>query len=254
MNRTWIAGMLVAAACGGRSTDVGPSGGSSASAAGASAAQQPSGGDTGADLDGSTGAPSAASFDAANVVSADASSTVTLGGVTVASDGQETGALTGIQWSSAASGSTGTVTRNPTSLCISGTIAPVTCTADTAVTADACSYSTDYGVLLGFNTTNPQGPWGSAAPSMLAVEYSGTPGVYDLFAHVSGDPGTQWYGLPNYTSGQFVPPGSLTLEYWNVPPSTALASFQSVDQLALYLEAEPTVVMYDFCVTAISVQ
>jgi len=196
-----------------------------------------------------------ASADAGSTVAVDAAaSTVALGAVTVAFDGKESGALTGYQWSSLAPGATGTVGGTATSLCISGTIAPVTCTPDMPVTADGCTSSTDFGVLLGFKTTDPPGPWGSAAPSTLAVEYSGTPGAYDLFAHVAGDPETQWYGLATYASGQFVSPGSLTLQYWTVPPSTALASFQSVDQLALHLAAEPASVTYNFCVTGILVK
>ncbi|MDP9001078.1 MAG: hypothetical protein M3O46_13310, partial [Myxococcota bacterium] len=122
----------------------------------------------------------------------------------------------------------------------------------TAVNGDACNWSSNWGVDLGFDTTNPRGPWGSAAPTMLAVSYAGTPGTYNLLAHLTGDPDSQWYGIPNYASGQFVTASALRLQYWTVPPSTALSGFQNVDMLAVFLDAEPTNVTYDFCVTGIS--
>jgi hypothetical protein len=142
-------------------------------------------------------------------------------------------------------------------LCTKGHINALSCTGQ-GTPQVSCNWAQNWGVVLGLNTTEPQGPWGAAAPTRVAVNYTsvargGSAGHYRLNAHVAGDPYTKQYCVDNYTPGAVVQAGDFKSECWFNTGDT-LPNFRAVDQLGLLRASEFTAVDFDFCVTQITTE
>jgi hypothetical protein len=142
-------------------------------------------------------------------------------------------------------------------LCTKGHINALSCTGQTAPQL-SCNWDKNWGVVLGLNSTHPQGPWGSSAPARIAVDYSsaakgGSAGHYRLNAHVVGDPYTKQYCVDNYTPGAIVQAGDFKSQCW-INAGDTLPSFRTVDTVGLMRASEFAAVDFDFCVTGISAE
>ena len=184
--------------------------------------------------------------------------------VSIGNDGKLEGVASGYAW---VAGGEGTNIASPSScntsgcfknaggqLCTKGTITALSCTGQ-GTSQFRCNWDKDWGVVLGFNATQPAGPWGYAAPQSIAVEYisaahAGSAGHFHLQAHLAGDPYSKQYCVDNYTPGAVVHPSDMKSQCW-FNSGDALTSFNKVDQIGLLQLSENKPVSFDFCVTGI---
>jgi len=139
-------------------------------------------------------------------------------------------------------------------LCTKGSIQALSCTGQ-GTSQFKCDWDKNWGMLLGFNTHEPAGPWGTSAPNQIAVQYTsvaqaGSTGHFRLTAHVAGDPYSKQYCIDNYTPGAVVRPSDMKSECW-FGTGDSLSSFKQVDNLGLLRASENVPVSFDFCITAI---
>jgi hypothetical protein len=181
--------------------------------------------------------------------------------VFIASDGKLSGPMTGYAW---VAGAAETTTITPPScndrgcfkeakgqLCTRGTIPALRCTGQ-GTAQYSCNWESDWGSMIGLNTTSEHGPWQSGAPASVSLAYHGERGTYRLNAHVFGDPASKVYCVDAYQSGQVVEAGMLKTECW-ADAGQPLRDFQAVDQISLLLTSTEAPAAFDYCVTAIAV-
>lgn len=142
-------------------------------------------------------------------------------------------------------------------LCTKGHINALSCSGQGTSQVN-CNWAQNWGVVLGLNTTDPQGPWGASAPTRVAVNFTsvaraGSAGHYRLNAHLAGDPYTKQYCVDNYTPGAMVQASDFKSQCWFNAGDT-LPNFRAVDQLGLLRTSEFSAVDFDFCVTRISTE
>jgi hypothetical protein len=187
--------------------------------------------------------------------------------IVIGSDGKLKGLADGWAWVFPGAGAT-IATPNPCDnsgcfkntggqLCTKGNIQALTCTGQ-GTPQYRCNWDTNWGMVLGFNTHAPRGPWGDAAPVRIGVNYSsvanaGSAGHFRLNAHVAGDPESRQYCVDNYTPGALVKASDMKTQCWFNAGET-LGSFKPVDTIGLVRLSENTSVNFDFCVTAISAE
>jgi hypothetical protein len=140
-------------------------------------------------------------------------------------------------------------------LCTKGSILALACTGQ-GTPQYKCNWDKNWGVVLGFNTAQPAGAWGSSAPHSVAVNYTsvahaGSAGHFRLTAHVAGDPYSKQYCVDNYTPGAVVEPSNMKSQCWFNAGDT-LANFTQVDTIGLLRVSENVPISFDFCVTAIT--
>jgi len=140
-------------------------------------------------------------------------------------------------------------------LCTSGHIQALACTGQ-GTPQFKCNWDKNWGVILGMNTADPAGPWGSAAPTGISVRFSsaserGTSGHFRLTVHVAGDPYSKQYCVDNYTSGAVVRPSDLTSQCW-FQDGDRLPNFQDVDTIGLLRVSEHLPVNFNFCVDGVT--
>jgi hypothetical protein len=187
--------------------------------------------------------------------------------VTIGNDGKLSGPLNGWAWVAGGEGASiaqpnpcnnsGCFKNTGGKLCSQGTIPALSCSGQ-GTPHYTCNWDKNWGVVLGMNTTHPQGPWGNDAPRAVTVNYSsvargGSAGHFRLNAHVTGDPYSKQYCVDNYTPGAPVRPSDMKTQCWFGAGET-LSSFARVDQIGLLRSSENAPVAFDFCVTAISVE
>jgi hypothetical protein len=134
-------------------------------------------------------------------------------------------------------------------LCAKGTIAPLACT-DLGTPQLSCDWASNWGGMIGLNANVAVAAWGAAAPSTVAVTFSGPSADYRLMAHVAGDPDAESYCIDGYQSGQVVEPRMLKTKCWS-EGGAPLATFQTVDKIGLQVMAAETSVPIDVCISDI---
>ena len=198
------------------------------------------------------------------LTAASISATPSAKSVTIGNYGKLAGALNGWAWVAPGEQTT-VVNPNPCNnsgcfkdtggkLCIKGHINALTCTGQ-GTSHTSCNWDKNWGVVLGLNTTDPQGPWGTSAPMKVAIGYTsavqgGTTGHYRLNAHLVGDPYSKQYCIDNYTPGAVVQASDFKSQCW-FDTGDRLPSFRTVDQIGLLRTSEYGPVDFDFCVTSI---
>jgi hypothetical protein len=201
------------------------------------------------------------------LATASVSAAPTLRRITIGNNGKLEGAANGWAWVFPSRGATIT-TPQPCDktgcfkdtggrLCTKGSIQALACTGK-GTPQHKCNWEENWGMVLGFNTHEPAGAWGAAAPGKVAVHYSsvaqaGSAGHFRLNAHVAGTPYSKQYCVDNYTPGAVVQPQDMKTECW-FGTGESLSSFQSVDTIALLRVSENVPVAFDFCVSAIEVE
>ncbi len=184
--------------------------------------------------------------------------------VVIGDHGKLQGALNGYAWVAASQYAT-VVTPNPCNekgcfkdtggkLCTKGRIDALKCSGQ-GTPQLSCNWDKNWGIVLGFNPTHPQGAWGTSAPTSIAVTYTsvatgGSAGHFRLNAHIAGDPHSKQYCVDNYTPGAPVKASDFKAQCWFNSGDT-LPTFRSVDTVALMRVPEFTPVDFDFCVTRI---
>lgn len=142
-------------------------------------------------------------------------------------------------------------------LCTKGTIPALTCSGMGSPNYK-CNWDKDWGLVLGFNTTQPAGPWGNQAPQAIAVNYTSVPhagsaGHFRLNAHVAGDPYSKQYCVDNYTPGAVIRASDLKSQCW-FNTGESLPNFKRVDTIGLLRVSENGPVAFDFCINAITTE
>jgi hypothetical protein len=182
----------------------------------------------------------------------------------IGNDGKLQGVANGYSW---VAGGEGTNIASPSpcntsgcfkdtggQLCTKGTIPALSCTGQ-GTPQYACNWDKNWGLVLGFNVTQPEGPWGYSAPKSVAVEYTsaaqaGSAGHFRLNAHVAGDPHSKQYCVDYYTPGAVVQPSDMKSKCWYNAGET-LTNFNRVDQIGLLRVPENKPLSFDFCITGI---
>jgi hypothetical protein len=188
--------------------------------------------------------------------------------VIIGSDGKLDGAASGYAWVAAAQGAhitspspcdnRGCFKNTGGRLCTQGTIPALTCTAAPGTPNFRCNWDKDWGVVMGFNTTQPAGPWSNQAPTSVALGYSSVPqggsaGHFRLNAHVAGDPYSKQYCVDNYTPGAQVKASDLKTECW-FDKGDALPNFKQVDTIGLLRVSENAPIAFHFCIDSITTE
>jgi len=184
--------------------------------------------------------------------------------VTIGNYGKLEGVASGYAWVAASKGAS-IASPNPCNssgcfgdtggqLCTKGKIAALVCSGQGSAQYK-CNWEENWGLVLGFNTTNPAGPWGMGAPHTLAVQYTsvasgGTTGHFRLTAHVAGDPYSKQFCIDNYSPGAVVQARDMKSQCW-FNSGDVLPSFNQVDTVGLLRVSENTAVDFNFCVTGI---
>jgi len=185
--------------------------------------------------------------------------------IVIGNDGKLDGVVNGYAWVAGSDG-TNVISPNPCNnsgcfknsggkLCTKGTIPALTCSG-MGTPSYKCNWDKDWGLVLGFNTAQPAGPWGNQAPQTIEVSYSsvayaGSAGHFRLNAHVAGDPYSKQYCVDNYTPGAVVKANDMKSQCW-FDTGEKLPSFRQVDTIGLLRVSENAPVAFDFCITAIS--
>jgi ferric-dicitrate binding protein FerR (iron transport regulator) len=194
--------------------------------------------------------------------------------VAIGSDGKLDGPMTGYAWVAAGVESTidtpspcnarGCFRDTRGALCTRGTIPALRCTTpgngtDHPNYPNSCNWDTNWGVMIGMNTTGSSGPWLSAAPLSLSLAYHGRDesaqsdrGRYRMNVHIAGDPESKVYCIDTYVSGQVVEARMLRTDCWT-DSGESLSSFQQVDKVGLQLPSTESATPFDYCITAIAV-
>ncbi len=204
-------------------------------------------------------------FASAVLVSASLSAAPSSRRVIIANDGKLEGVASGYAWVAGGDG-TNIILPSPCNnsgcfkstggqLCTKGSIPALTCTG-VGTPSYKCNWDKDWGLVLGFNTIQPAGPWGNMAPRTVAVGYAsvaraGSAGHFRLNAHVAGDPYSKQYCVDNYTPGAAVQASDMKSQCW-FNTGEVLPSFRQVDTIGLLRVSENVPVTFDFCVNAIS--
>jgi len=185
--------------------------------------------------------------------------------VVIGNDGKLSGALNGYAWVAPGQQTTvaapspcnnhGCFKNTGGKLCTKGHINALTCTGQGTPQLN-CNWDKNWGVVLGFNPTDPQGPWGTSAATSVAVNYTsttqgGTAGHYRLNAHLVGDPQTKQYCVDYYAPGATVKASDFKSQCW-FNSGDQLPSFRTVDTIGLMRVSDFTPIDFDFCVTGIS--
>ena len=181
--------------------------------------------------------------------------------VAIEQNGKLAGPLNGYAWVAGGSGTSFTTPAscgtngcfaNPDArLCAKGSIAPLRCSGQ-GTPQLACDWASNWGGMIGLNPSAAGAAWGSAAPSAVAVTFSGPPAEYRLMAHVAGTPDTEVYCVERYQSGAFAQARDLTTACWS-DGGTPLSSFQDVDKIGLQvMSAQGRAVPIDVCIDDIA--
>jgi hypothetical protein len=187
--------------------------------------------------------------------------------VTIGNDGKLEGVASGYAWVAPSKGASITSPNpcNPSGcfkntggqLCTKGKIAALVCSGQGSAQYK-CNWEENWGMVLGFNTMNPPGPWGSVAPRSLAVQYNsvaqgGSSGHFRLTAHIAGDPYAKQYCVDNYTPGAAVLARDMKSQCW-FGAGDVLPNFNQVDTVGLMRVSENVSIDFDFCVTGVSTE
>ncbi len=185
--------------------------------------------------------------------------------VVIGNDGKLEGVANGYAWVAASDSATvyspspcnssGCFKNTGGQPCTKGNIKALSCSGQ-GTSQFKCDWDKNWGVVLGFNTTQPSGPWGDTAPRMVSVNYTsvaqaGSAGHFRLNAHVAGDPYSKQYCIDYYTPGAVVQASDMKSQCWFGTGDT-LKNFRQVDTIGLLRVSENTPVAFDFCVTAIT--
>lgn len=181
--------------------------------------------------------------------------------VAIEQNGKLAGPMSGYAWVAGGSGTSFTVPAacgpngcfaNPDArLCAKGSIAPLTCTGQ-GTPQLACDWASNWGGMIGLNPKAANRPWGSTAPSALAISFTGPPAEYRLMAHVAGTPETDVYCVERYESGQLTQAADLRTACWS-DGGARLTSFQNVDKIGLQvMSAQGATVPIDLCIDDIA--
>ncbi len=185
--------------------------------------------------------------------------------VVIGNDGKLEGVASGYAWVAAGESTTvtspspcnfnGCFKNTGGQLCTKGNIGVLSCTGQ-GTPQYQCNWDKNWGVVLGFNTSQPPGPWGNNAPRTIAVNYTsvahaGSAGHFRLTAHVTGDPYSKQYCIDYYTPGAVVQPSDMKSQCWFAAGDT-LPNFRQVDTIGLLRVSENAPVSFDFCLTAIT--
>jgi hypothetical protein len=135
-------------------------------------------------------------------------------------------------------------------LCTVGNLPALNCTGQ-GTPQYSCNWSSNWGVLIGLNTTATRDPWGPNAPKTVSITYAGGAANYRLSAHVAGDPDEKDYCLDGYVSGLSVEPSRLRSPCWS-DSGQPLPTFSVVDRLGLLLTSTESPVSFDYCISAIT--
>jgi FecR protein len=181
--------------------------------------------------------------------------------VAIEQNGKLAGPMSGYAW---VAGGTGTSFTAPAScgpsgcfanpdarLCAKGNIAPLRCTGQ-GTPQLACDWASNWGGMIGLNPKSASVPWGSAAPSAVAITFSGPPAEYRLMAHVAGTPDKDVYCVERYEPGRFAQASDLKTACWS-DAGVPLGSFQDVDKIGLQvMSAQGVAVPIDVCIDDIA--
>jgi hypothetical protein len=180
--------------------------------------------------------------------------------VAIEQNGKLAGPMAGYAWVAGGAGTsfsvpsscgpTGCFANREARLCAKGSIAPLECSGQ-GTPQLSCNWAADWGGMIGLNPNLARAAWGAAAPSTLALMFSGLPADYRLMAHVAGDPDGQSYCIDGYQSGQIVEPHQLKTSCWS-DGGTPLPSFQTVDRIGLQIMAAERAVPIDVCLSDIA--
>jgi len=185
--------------------------------------------------------------------------------VVIGNDGKLEGVANGYAWVAASEGASvtspspcnnsGCFKNTGGQLCTKGNIAALLCTGQ-GTGQYKCNWDKNWGLVLGFNTTQPAGAWGQNAPRSVSVSYAsvahaGSAGHFRLTAHVAGDPYSKQYCVDNYAPGASVQARDMKSQCW-FGAGDSLPNFSQVDTIGLLRVSENTPVNFDFCVTAIT--
>ena len=185
--------------------------------------------------------------------------------VVIGSNGKLEGVASGYAWVAASDSATvyspspcnsnGCFKNTGGQLCTKGNIKALSCTGQ-GTPQFKCDWDKNWGVVLGFNTTQPAGPWGDNAPRMVSVNYTsvaqaGSAGHFRLNAHIAGDPYSKQYCIDYYTPGAVVQASDMKSQCWFGSGDT-LKNFRQVDTIGLLRVSENTPVTFDFCLTGIT--
>lgn len=181
--------------------------------------------------------------------------------VSIGEDGRLDGPMTGYAWVAAGAGATisspascdsrGCFKETHGALCTSGSIPALACTGQ-GTPQLSCNWSSDWGAILGLDTSAGGGPWLSNAPSTISIAYHGGHAAYRLNAHLAGDPNEKQYCVDGYQSGQVVAAGMFKSACWS-DSGDALPDFQRVDKVSLQVLPNGSPQAYDLCITAVAV-
>ena len=175
----------------------------------------------------------------------------------IADDGKLGGGLSGYAWIAGGTGTTW-ISPNPCNdqgcfkntggvLCAQGSIAALTCTS-----ASSCDWDTNWGAMIGWNSTPvSHEAWGAAAPAGMAVTYAGGPGEYRLTAHMAGDPDSKVYCVERYVSGTVAAPSAFLSQCW-ANAGDVLPDFAGVDVLGLQIISAQAPIDFNICISTIA--
>jgi hypothetical protein len=156
----------------------------------------------------------------------------------------------GTTFFSPADGAPGHLSRNDGLLCTRGRIAAIACR-DIEDQPRKCNWDTNWGVHMEWYPRVDRKAWGSRAPSGIAFEFQGKPGMYQLVAHRHDDPSDKWYCVQDYRSGRTVTPSHFYSSCRSSGGST-LPDFTKVDQFALQVASQDDPVTFRICLSSIT--